>query len=441
MEEAQALAAELQNDSEHTWAGISASTGNQIVNMQPAGALEPFVDLLVPQQETYEEGRNLLLYADASVVDTVDFYVNGQKVFSSSEAPHHHLLTIPRVATADGIMVLQARGVNSGVEVLSEEHTLSISARSKADITGRVLLDTEGAVTPADGVAVTLDAQSLSATTGADGYFTLSAAFIDEAFNIEFLHQARGESIIWEEPLSPTPIDGAVNLGNISFREDNAETLYNEGSGRELLFTGESLDYRPLTTFTYRGHTVDYLRINKRYGQIELYDNNGYQIVYARLLPGMNYPYNNYGWQYRHLGGIRLTEKENYLAVTMDSIYMRDLPGSAMVAQVQLHSDGDLRYLYGSTEIDISPYLSGNVEFEWRGNNSGNWSSRSVNFAELPLEEPITIKPYHQFETYEYFSSGNQFDLPGRFIEFDYDPVEGTRVWSEPLQTIPVPLQ
>jgi hypothetical protein len=435
LEQAQSLAEQLQTDAQGGWTGISDADSAQIVNMQPAATVTPSVELFVPAQASFEEGRTVELSATATLADAVDFYVNDVKVYTSTKEPHIYRFTLPRIANVGNSVTVQAKGMAAGIEQQSAAQQINLVERTKADITGRVMLESAGVSTPVEAAVVTIEQQQYTVTTDIDGYFTLSAAFIDEALNISVNHEQRGERIIWEEITAPQAVAGVVNLGDIVFRDDDPSTLYDESIGNEIAFTGSaSYQYFTSTGMTYRGHKVDYLYIDRAGTYMYLYDQYGYNIEYIRPLPINNA-------QYQRLGGVRVKETADYIAITFDSMYLSGVANSGMTTQVQIHSDGDIRIVYGSTAIDVGSYLSGYTELYWRGNDSGNYVLSTVDFLNLSLDNPQVNKPYHRNNVREYFYSGSAFDLMGRVLEYDYDLNNDIRVWSEPLTSVPVPLQ
>ena len=67
--------------------------------------------------------------------------------------------------------------------------------------------------------------------------------------------------------------------------------------------------------------------------------------------------------------------------------------------------------------------------------------SANPDFSSLSVGSEYVAKPYKQLRLNEYFYSAAPFDLMGSVVEFDYDPSDDFRVWSEPLTVIPTPLQ
>ena len=436
LEQAQIIAAQLPLDSAKTWAGMSDADSALVVNMQPVSQINAALNLLVPSLSTYQEGDSILLAASATLVDSVDFYINGIKQSSSSAEPHIYALKLPRVANAGSSLTFQVKGTAAGVAIQSASQIVNLSERPKADITGRVMLEQNGVSEAVSGARVTLDRQSYSVLTDAAGYFTLSSVFIDDALEIKVSHELRGESLVWEQRALPQVNAGIVDVGNLLFHDDDVTTLYDESTGNELQFKPNNTEYRyyPSMDFSFHGYPVDYISIRKDYGYLSLYDRNGYAIQYINALP-----VNQFSFQ--KMAGIRVHESEGYLAITYDSVAIDGVANSAMTMQLQFQSTGNVKILYGSTAIDLRNYMNGYLDFQFRGNDSGNYESANLDFSALTSADPYIIKPYKRFSLNEYFYSSAAFDLMGNVVEFDYDFSSGFRIWSEPLTSIPVPLQ
>nr|MBC8212232.1 carboxypeptidase regulatory-like domain-containing protein [Gammaproteobacteria bacterium] len=345
-------------------------------------------------------------------------------------------LKLPRVANAGSSLTFQVKGTAAGVAIQSASQIVNLSERPKADITGRVMLEQNGVSEAVSGARVTLDRQSYSVLTDAAGYFTLSSVFIDDALEIKVSHELRGESLVWEQRALPQVNAGIVDVGNLLFHDDDVTTLYDESTGNELQFKPNNTEYRyyPSMDFSFHGYPVDYISIRKDYGYLSLYDRNGYAIQYINALP-----VNQFSFQ--KMAGIRVHESEGYLAITYDSVAIDGVANSAMTMQLQFQSTGNVKILYGSTAIDLRNYMNGYLDFQFRGNDSGNYESANLDFSALTSADPYIIKPYKRFSLNEYFYSSAAFDLMGNVVEFDYDFSSGFRIWSEPLTSIPVPLQ
>jgi hypothetical protein len=436
LEAAQLLAEELLSDSARTWYGISDADSALVVNMQPVTSVTASLDLYVPVSTSYEEGRSITITAGSTLVDAVDFYVNDVNVYTSTSEPHVYVFDLPRIANAGTTLTLQAKGSAAGVEQLSTIQQITLTERTKANITGRVLLDSSGVTTPVEAAVVTIDKQSYSVLTDVNGDFTLFSVFVDEPLDIGIRVENRNESIVWQEISPPVAVAGIVDIGDIAFRDDDLATLFDESTGNELIFTAgnNQQNYALATGMTYRGIPLDYMRIDKASTNVYLYDSHGNQVQYISLLPV-------YNLLYQRLGGIRIAERADYVAITFDSGYINGVTDSGMIAQVQIRSNGDIKYLYGSTLTDLGGSFSGYLDYEWRGNYSGSYVSASPDFSSLSVGAEYVAKPYKQLRLNEYFYSAAPFDLMGSVVEFDYDLINDFRVWSEPLNVIPIPLQ
>jgi hypothetical protein len=350
--------------------------------------------------------------------------------------PHLYTFELPRVANAGSNLSLQAKGSAGGSLIESTVKNITITERNKANITGTVQFDNNGVNEPVAGAVVTIDNQSYSVETDVNGVFTLSSVFIDEAFDISISHVLRGEKVIWEQTTVPTVISGVIDIGDIVFHDDDIATIYDESTGNELSFntTQNEYKYYPSSPMRFRGYQVDYISIRKDKGYISLYDMNGNKIQFIQVLPL------SYGLRYQKMAGIRVSESTGYIAITYDSTYVSGIEDSGMTVQIQFRTDGSVKLLYGSSLIDLGT-LSGYVEFAFSGNSSGDYVSADLDYSSFTLADKYLSKPYNRLKTSEYFYPSSPFDLMGNVLHFDYDLTNGYRIWTEPLDSIPVPLQ
>ena len=199
------------------------------------------------------------------------------------------------------------------------------------------MLDNNGGHTPVEGAVVTIETQSYAVLTDVNGDFTLSAVFIDEPLDVSISDESRNESVVWQEISPPVAVAGIVDIGDIVFRDDDPATRFDESTGIELIFEAgnNQQNYDLATGMTYRGIPLDYMRIDKASTNVYLYDSYGNQVQYISLLPV-------YNLLYQRLGGIRIAERADYIAITFDSGYINGVTDSGMIAQVQIRSDGDI---------------------------------------------------------------------------------------------------
>lgn len=208
--------------------GVSGTTRlyiGQYRNIQDNIGTPPTVQITSPVSGArFPEGSPITITATATddvAVKAVSFYIDGQLVFKTSTAPYQYTFTAP---FGRSILTFGATAEDFGANVGQAPNvTINLTPVPKTTVTGRVL---NGNRTPIAGADISLTSDSGgegpgsiiqgSATTGADGIFTINNVPAIYGNIVANASITVGGLFFSGKSASTTPVaDGATDVGDI----------------------------------------------------------------------------------------------------------------------------------------------------------------------------------------------------------------------------------
>ena len=372
----------------------------QYLPLEDRAGVPPTVAITSPlPTDTLYQGSTVTISADATddvSVGQVVFTVNGAQAFVATSTPYQFSYSLP-VGTSQ--LVIKATATDLGSNSTSATRTLTVVPDPLTTVTGRVI-DSLGQ--PVAGATVTANG-NLASVSGADGRFSIpNVPTVLGPVIVNATATVSGSVVISG---SSAPI-AAVRGGNTAVGDITAiSAAFETNYGTVVTTCDDCFVQRNLPfPFTYYGQTYTTAYVGS----------NGY-ITFG----------NGDGTYVESLGAF--TNRPRISAFFDDligapGVFVNDtLPGRFVVTYNQMR-----HYSYGgSNTLQITLFSDGRILFGYKGitaTQSGNivglTPGPGANFQQVNFSQTRAFEVANGNAVYEYFTSGNPFDLDNGYLLF-----------------------